>query len=383
MDAAGNRSVTSGVNCTYVEIFTLADYCPLPAGAEWLYDGTDEYGRAAKIRTRVVSTNHTILCYTGRSLPRAYTTNCIRLSQAYLNRTTLAVYEAWDYYVTGNGQYGELGGDYYGDAVRFDRGLVLPAQMILGQTVSLTRDAYVNGQFVFAVTAGMKLIEKTSVTVPAGTFTNVVRVQFSMTFPDGSKTMSDEWWAKSAGQIKYLGRSSDDLSNYELIQYSLPSALSMAAASELSSSGPDRVITADGDSGDWADIPRTSFSYLFQGQTVVQEAAAMPDENHVSLLLTGCPFRTSDNVLIYFKLSLRCGDSYELHTVDLWTSGTVFYGMMDGQPLTGLEAVLLNGVLEARVPVLGGGIITQVMINEVGCGMDLGDGILQPVFKTP
>jgi hypothetical protein len=157
----------------------------------------------------------------------------------------------------------------------------------------------------------------------------------------------------------------------------------MAAAAEQNSFDPNPAIIVDGDPGDWTDIPRTSFSYLFQNRTVVQETSAVPSGNQVSLLLTGCPFSTSDNVLVYFKLRLMCGDSDELHTVDLWTSGTVFYGMMDGQALTGLEAVLANGVLEVKFPVMNGDVIPQVILEEIGCGIGSGDGILQPVFKNP
>jgi len=59
-------------------------------------------------------------------------------------------------------------------------------------------------------------------------------------------------------------------------------------------------------------------------------------------------------VLVYFKLRLTYGTADDRHTVDLWTSGSVLYGMVAGQAITGLEAVLLNGVLEIRAGVLQG-----------------------------
>jgi hypothetical protein len=84
-------------------------------------------------------------------------------------------------------------------------------------------------------------------------------------------------------------------------------------------------------------------------------------------------------VLVYFKLRLTYGESDNRHTVDLWTSGSVLYGMVDGQVITGLEAVLLNGVLEVKIPVEQAP--SQVTIEEIGCGMDLGDGTMTELFK--
>jgi hypothetical protein len=56
--------------------------------------------------------------------------------------------------------------------------------------------------------------------------------------------------------------------------------------------------------------------------------------------------------------------------------------MVDGQVIAGLEAVLLNGVLEVKLPVEQAP--SQVTIEEIGCGMDLGTGTLTELFKlTP
>jgi hypothetical protein len=52
--------------------------------------------------------------------------------------------------------------------------------------------------------------------------------------------------------------------------------------------------------------------------------------------------------------------------------------MVDGQVITGLEAVLLNGVLEVKIPVEQAP--SQVTIEEVGCGMDLG-GTMKELFR--
>ena len=113
---------------------------------------------------------------------------------------------------------------------------------------------------------------------------------------------------------------------------------------------------------------------------MTQEVAVALDGNNIALLLNGCPFGTSDTVLVYFKLRLTYGEGDDRHTVDLWTSSAILYGMVDGQAITGLEAVLLNGVLEVKIPVEQ--TPTQVIIEEVGCGMDLGSGALTELFKS-
>jgi len=391
VDTIGNCSPTSRVVCIYVEMFTLADYYPLPAGAEWLYDGTDDYGNPDKSRIRVISTNYTVESYTGRSAPRAYTTNCVHLISAVLNHTTMAVEESYDVYMAGNGRYGEIGEDGDEMTVRFGQGLIFPAQMVLGETASVNRDVYFDGQFYFSVTASLKVIEKTAITVSAGTFTNVLHVRCTMIFPDGSQSVWDEWWAKSIGMVKSAGVSSDDLSSCELIQYSLPSAPDMAgadisggtASSVVADSlfDPQTAITVDGLTADWAGIPQNSFCYSSGNLTATQAVAVALSGNNIALLLTGCPFGANDTVLVYFKLCLTYGDGDDRHSVDLWTSGSVLYGMDGGRPITGLETVLTNGVLEVKFPVPGGKIPSQVIIEEAGGGMDFGSGTLTELFR--
>jgi hypothetical protein len=137
-------------------------------------------------------------------------------------------------------------------------------------------------------------------------------------------------------------------------------------------------IVVDGSSKDWTGIPRSAFSY----SSVTQEVAVALSGNDIALLLTGCPFSTSDTVLVYFKLRLTYGVSDNRHTIDLWTSGSVLYGMVDGQVMAGLEAVLLDGVLEVKIPVEHAP--SQVTVEEVGCGVYLGNSTMTELFKfTP
>ena len=155
----------------------------------------------------------------------------------------------------------------------------------------------------------------------------------------------------------------------------LAPAVALASVAAVAPATPQAAIVVDGSAKDWANIPRSSFSYA----SVTQEVAAALSGNNIALLLTGCPFGTSDTVLVYFKLRLSYGIGDVRHSVDLWTSGSVLYGMVDGQVITGLEAVLLNGVLEVKLPVDQAP--SQVTIEEIGCGMDLGGGTLTELFR--
>jgi VCBS repeat-containing protein len=145
------------------------------------------------------------------------------------------------------------------------------------------------------------------------------------------------------------------------------------------------VIKVDGSAEDWIDIPLSQFTYSLSGGSnsveIVQEKAVALNEEQVALLLTGCPFDTNDNVLVYFKLRLTYGDDDSRHSVDLWTSGSVLYGMVDGLAIAGLEAVLSNGVLEVKFPVPGGQAPSEVIIEEAGCGVNLSGGTLTELFR--
>ena len=182
-------------------------------------------------------------------------------------------------------------------------------------------------------------------------------------------------------QVEVRNKTSDCA--YLPIEFTIPAAAKSAPA-DASTIAKQTVapmptaqaaIVVDSSDKDWANVPRSSFSYA----SVTQEVAVALDGNSIALLLNGCPFNTSDNVLVYFKLRLSYGVGDTRHTVDLWTSGAVLYGMVDGKVISGLEAVLLNGVLEVKLPVEQAP--SQVTIEELGCGMDLGGGTLTELFK--
>ena len=224
-DATGNRSQTNTVKFTYAKMFTLVDYFPLPLGAEWLYDGTDWDGNPAKVRYDVTSTNYVITNYTGHSPVISYTTNCVHVSAAYLDRTTLDPEDTWDEYMAIGGRFGQFGDDDLpSESLRMAGGLMAPAQMSVGSMVTVKADAYMFGVYIGVASVTIQLIEHTSLTVPVGSFPDVLHMRWSLVFPGGTQ-VHDEWWARSVGKIQRVGISGGGAAvNYQLIQYSLPPA---------------------------------------------------------------------------------------------------------------------------------------------------------------
>ena len=121
------------------------------------------------------------------------------------------------------GRFGSFGDDDLPDeSLRVAGGLIAPAQMTVGASATLKADAYMFGAYVGAASIAIQLIENTPLTVPAGSFPDVLHMRWTFTHPGGAQT-HDEWWARSVGKIKRLYISGDESAvSYELIQYSLP-----------------------------------------------------------------------------------------------------------------------------------------------------------------
>jgi hypothetical protein len=202
-------------------LIKLADYYPLPLGAEWIYEGFDWDGNSASAIRRVDATNTSITIHTGRSPAIAYTTNCVSEYNAYADSTTMIPYDEWTSYMAAGNRFGYFGDTGAGD-IRLDGGAILPEFMTVGSSFTNEVDAYVGGTFVGSVTLIVQLLGKNSVILPAGSFTDVVRVRITIETPEDTET-HDEWWAKGVGRIKEQGVSGDGEQEWwELIEYSIP-----------------------------------------------------------------------------------------------------------------------------------------------------------------
>lgn len=225
-------SVTSRVATLTIslpgEMLTLSDYFPLPLDADWLYDGTDWDGVPAKTRNHVSSVNANLTLFTGRSPAVEYVTNCIQLSAAYLDRTTLIAYDTWEEYLVIGGRFGQFGDDDLPkESLRVDGGGIFPTRMAVGESATNVADAYLFGSFVGVMTNVLDVLERTSLAVPAGDFPDVMHLRMTFRFPGGTQ-VQDQWWARSVGKIKRQGISGGGASHhFELISYSVPLPLSI------------------------------------------------------------------------------------------------------------------------------------------------------------
>jgi hypothetical protein len=148
-----------------------------------------------------------------------------------------------------------------------------------------------------------------------------------------------------------------------------------------------KAITVDGSAADWTNVPRSLVTFAYEDGmgaafTVTQEVAVALDGTNVALLVTGCPFEISDNFLIDFDFNLSDGDAINTnreHYIRLGPLASVIYGRDNDIGMVGLEASLVDGVLEVKFPVQDGQATSQVTISEVGCAMDFG-GYWEDIF---
>ncbi len=221
-DADDNASATNTTSVTYVEMVRFLDYQPMAQGAEWLYEGFDWDGNAAKVHYKITSTNHLITNYFGRQVV-SYVTNCILSTRAYLHPASLEPYDTWEEFLTAGPGFGFLGNDDLPDeSLRVAGGLVFPELMPVGSKVLRFADTYSFGKRVGRVSTAIEILDRGARSVPAGTFPDVLRIRFTIKFGQASQ-VHEEWWAKDVGMIKRTGVSGGGSAvNYELISRSIP-----------------------------------------------------------------------------------------------------------------------------------------------------------------
>jgi hypothetical protein len=107
--------------------------------------------------------------------------------------------------------------------------------MAVGQTLSLTRNIYLDGDYVGQGTVKVQLLDVSTVTVPAGTYPGCLRLRLTITL-GGQSESHDEWLAPGVGMVKAQGVSGDGAAErWELIVISgpsLPAPLAASAAQE-------------------------------------------------------------------------------------------------------------------------------------------------------
>jgi uncharacterized repeat protein (TIGR02543 family) len=416
VDTTGNHSLTSSVICTYVQTAVLTIQTNGPGTVTRLPAGVPEVGKTYtltavpaktgsafsgwsgdaagtnKVVALVMTSNKTVMAnFTDTAKPTVVITYPTRLQRVVTNGTVVLRGTATD---NGrlNGVMHQLYTGEWTNAVSTNVWKNWSANFYpeIGLNTARVYSVDVQGNIsatstvVFTYAPGAVMTVQTN---GAGTITpayngKVLEIgkSYIMTAKAVSGSVFSNWTYGIGGLVATNKTIVTFVMQSNLVLTANFRSLTKAAVADIAvdTPTPQVAITVDGSAKDWANVPSSSFSYA----SVTQEVAVALDGNSIALLLNGCPFGTSDTVLVYFKLRLSYGIGDNRHSVDLWTSGSVLYGMVDGQVIAGLEAVLLNGVLEVKLPVEQAP--SQVTIEEIGCGMDLGTGTLTELFKlTP
>ncbi len=221
-------SVTSSVASLEVlippESFELADYFyPLVAGNRLEFSGTDYDGYPCRRMETVADTSFPVLAYTGRSAPRSYTTNLIRVSKGYGELGGYDFYDRWDdYFSVVDGRIAYWGDDDDSEMLRVDGGLMMPKTVRTGQTyTSGTRDIYKQGSYAGTASIGLSVLGWSPVTVPSGMFRDCLKLRLTLQF--GTRTdVQEEWWARDIGPVKHrdvpdIGEERADLTSYHVV----------------------------------------------------------------------------------------------------------------------------------------------------------------------
>ena len=89
--------------------------------------------------------------------------------------------------------------------MRFSNLFHIPAQVTPGMTYSGSSDVTINGVKAGTMPWSVKIELGSSVTTPAGTFTDTLHVTYLSQFPGETKDGTiEDWWAKGIGTVKHL-----------------------------------------------------------------------------------------------------------------------------------------------------------------------------------
>ena len=230
---------TAGAVHAAAETIRISEYRPWPLGAVYRYEGKDWDGYAADYRI-TVQANQALDLYSGKNPVVRHEES---VTQLYHESGTYQPgegfvhwadnYDLWLEYLTNDGAtyrfFGHDESDYApsnDESIRVDGGFGFPDSLTVGVAVKRTSPAYIGDPSegvahkpIGNVSLVLKVLAKTSVIVPCGTYSDSVQVRF--TGPDGA--VWDEWWARGVGLVKLQGVSGDGAKRrYSLVELSVP-----------------------------------------------------------------------------------------------------------------------------------------------------------------
>ncbi|MBK8476887.1 MAG: hypothetical protein IPL39_11440 [Opitutaceae bacterium] len=220
--------------------YRLADYFVRPiTGSVFHSTGKSWNNSDSHTVSTITGTSVPITTYTGGTFPLTPGTPVTQLVMADQNvssATDGTVQETWaEYITTASGLvYWGLDNPTEVGSVRFENGAALPVVMAVGETVVVPSKAYLNGLYVGTGSLTVRLLGVENCTVPAGTFANCLRLEFTVAIATNSQTY-EMWLAPEVGCVRYLATAGGGDRERNLVTWAVPSAPAFSSQSTLES----------------------------------------------------------------------------------------------------------------------------------------------------
>lgn len=210
--------------------YRLADYFVMPiAGSVFTSTGKSWGGSESNTVSTITGTAVTIKSYTGTGFPGTPGTPVNQQVMADSNVSRLidgTVHEAWSEYMTLSGSqitYWGLDNAAGGGEIRFGAGVPFPVDMAVGESTTISRNAYANGLYAGPGSMKVELLGVEHCTVPAGTFANSLHMRFTVSFATQSQSY-EMWMAPTVGCVRYKAVAGGGQRERNLVSWAVPRA---------------------------------------------------------------------------------------------------------------------------------------------------------------
>lgn len=208
--------------------YRLVNYFVTPVtGSVFNSTGKSWGGSDSNTVSTITGTAVTIKTYTGTGFPGTPGTPVNQQVMADSNVSKLTdgtVHETWSEYMTLSGSqltYWGLDNAAGGGEIRFGAGVPFPVDMAVGESTTISRNAYVNGLYAGPGSMKVELLGVEHCTVPAGTFSNSLHMRFTVSFATQSQSY-EMWMAPTVGCVRYKAVAGGGQRERNLVSWAVP-----------------------------------------------------------------------------------------------------------------------------------------------------------------
>jgi hypothetical protein len=215
--------------------YNLAEHFVSPvAGSVFNSTGLSAGGSVSNTVTTITGTDMTITTYHGTGFPATPANQQVVADQNVSTATDGTVQETWKEYLTTAGGVVYWGVDNPATAgtIRFENGVAFPIDMAVGETTTISRNAYLAGFYVGSGSMAVQLLGVENCTVPAGTFANSLHLQFTLTAAGQSESY-EMWAAPDVGCVRYKAVTGGGQRERNLVSWAVPRAPALSDQSTL------------------------------------------------------------------------------------------------------------------------------------------------------